>query len=390
MDLHEFQAKRRFHEFGIPVPLGKVANTPDEAYEIAQEVGSVVVVKAQVFTGGRGKAGGVKLAKSPDEARQHAEAIIGMDIKGHTVHKVLVDPGANIKTEIYLAITNDRAAGRPLIMASAEGGMDIEEVNRTMPEKITRIHIDPVLGLRGYQIVELASSIDLPRALWKQFNKICFGLWQCFSKSDATLCEINPLAVVDEDGQDILKALDGKMSVDDNSLFRHKDLAESRDISGDPAEEIEAREADLSYVKLDGQIGCMVNGAGLAMATMDMTGHFGEEYSIGPANFLDIGGGAGPDKVAAALRIILREPKVKCILINIFGGITRCDDVARGLLQALDEVQTDAPLVIRLVGTNQEEGLQIIDEANLPNMKSARSLYEAAQKAVEIVREAMN
>lgn len=390
MDLHEFQAKRRFHEFGIPVPLGKVATTPDEAREIAEEIGGVVVVKAQVFTGGRGKAGGVKLAKTADEAHDHAEAILGMDIKGHTVHKVLIDPGANIKSEIYLAVTNDRAAGRPLFMASAEGGMDIEEVNRTMPEKIRRVHIDPLLGLRGYEIVELASAIDLPRPLWKQFRKICVGLWNCFEKSDATLCEINPLAIVEEDGEELLKALDGKMSIDDNGLMRQKQLAEIRDTSADPQEEIDAREADLSYVKLDGQIGCMVNGAGLAMATMDMTGLFGEEHGIGPANFLDIGGGAGPEKVAAALRIILAEPNVQAILINIFGGITRCDDVARGILQALDEVQTDAPMVIRLVGTNQEEGLKIIDDANLPNMQSARTLYEAAQKSVDIVRERMS
>ncbi|PJF42287.1 MAG: ADP-forming succinate--CoA ligase subunit beta [Phototrophicales bacterium] len=390
MDLHEYQAKRRFHKFGIPVPLGKVAYTPDEAATIAQELGGLVVVKAQVFTGGRGKAGGVKLAKNPDEARTHAEAILGMDIKGHKVHKVLIDPGANIKKELYLSITNDRAARRPLLMCSAEGGMDIEEVNRTMPEKIVRIHIDPLLGLRGYQIVEVASQIDLPRHLWRQFNKICRALYECFTQSDATLCEINPLAIVEENGEEILKALDGKMSIDDNALFRQKELADERDTSAEPPEEIQAREADLSYVKLDGQIGCMVNGAGLAMATMDMTGHFGEAYGIGPANFLDIGGGAGPEKVAAALRIILADPNVKAILINIFGGITRCDDVARGLLTALDEVKTDLPLVIRLVGTNQEEGLKIIEEANLPNTQGARTLYEAAQKAVEIVREGMN
>jgi succinyl-CoA synthetase beta subunit len=390
VDLHEFQAKRRFHEFGVPVPLGEVAHTADEARDIAAKLGGLVVVKAQVFTGGRGKAGGVKLAKTPDDAYEHANTILGMDIKGHTVHKVLIDPGANIKGEIYLAVTNDRAAGRPLFMASEEGGMDIEEVNRTAPEKIRRIHIDPLLGLRGYQIVELASAIDLPRPLWKQFRKICVGLWKCFVASDATLCEINPLAIVEEDGEQVLKALDGKMSIDDNGLMRQPQLVEIRDTSADPQEEIDARDADLSYVKLDGQIGCMVNGAGLAMATMDMTAHFGEAHGIGPANFLDIGGGAGPEKVAAALRIILAEPKVQAILINIFGGITRCDDVARGILQALEEVQTDAPMVIRLVGTNQEEGLQIIDEAALPNMRSARSLYEAAQNAVEIVRERMN
>lgn len=386
MNLHEYQAKQRFGEFGIPVPVGEVAHTPEEAYQIAQKLGGVTVVKAQVFTGGRGKAGGVKVAKTAEDARQHAQAILGMDIKGHTVHKVLVDPGANIKSELYLAVTNDRAARRPLIMASEEGGMDIEEVNRTMPEKILRVHIDPLLGLRSYQIVEIASGINLPRELWKQFTQILQGLYQCFKDSDATLCEINPLAVVEENGELKLKALDGKMSLDDNGLYRHANLAAQRDTSADPAEEIQAREADLSYVKLGGQIGCMVNGAGLAMATMDLTAHFGEQYGIGPANFLDVAGGADADKVAVALRIILSDPDVKAILINIFGGITRCDEVARGILAALAEVPTDLPMIIRLVGTNQDEGLRILQEANLPNVTGARTLNEAAQLAIETVQ----
>lgn len=390
MNLHEYQAKFRFGEFGIPIPHGKVAHSPEEAEAIASELGGVTVVKAQVHTGGRGKAGGVKVAKTPAEARSHAEAILGMDIKGHVVHKVLIDPGADIQNEIYLAVTNDRAARRPLLMASAEGGMDIEEVNRTMPDKIVRVHVDPLLGLRSYQMTELASGIDLPRQHWKQFGKIIQGLYRCFVESDATLCEINPLAVVLEDDQETLQALDGKMTLDDNALYRRPELSKLRDTAAEPEEETEAREADLSYVKLDGQIGCMVNGAGLAMATMDLTGIFGEEYGIGPANFLDIGGGAGADKVATAFRIILKEPAVRAILINIFGGITRCDDVARGILQALDEVQTDLPMVVRLVGTNQEEGRRIIDEADLPNMKTAASLYDAAQYAVQAVRGASN
>lgn len=386
MNLHEYQAKYRFAEFGIPIPKGKVATTPDEAYEIAKEFGGLTVVKAQVHIGGRGKEGGVKKSPTPDDARQNAEAILGMDIKGHTVHQVLIDPGADIKDEIYFAITNDRAARRPLIMASSEGGMDIEEVNRETPEKIMRVHIDPLLGIRDYQIVEIASGIDLPRDLWKQFGVIARGLYNCFIESDATLCEINPLAVVEEDGKRLLKALDGKMSLDDNGLFRHPELENLRDTSEEPTEEIQAREAGLNYVKLDGQIGCMVNGAGLAMATMDLTAHFGDEYGIGPANFLDVSGGAGADKVAAALRIILADVNVKAVLLNIFGGITRCDEVAKGILQALDEVSTDLPMIIRLAGTNQEEGLRLIEEANLQNVKSAKSLYEAAQKAVETVR----
>ncbi|MBZ0320207.1 MAG: ADP-forming succinate--CoA ligase subunit beta [Anaerolineae bacterium] len=386
MNLHEYQAKLRFAEFGIPVPRGKVAFNANEAYEIAKELGGVTVVKAQVHSGGRGKAGGVKVAKNPDEAREHASKILGMDIKSHTVNKVLIDPGANIKGEIYLAVTNDRAARKPLIMASSEGGMDIEEVNRTAPEKIIRIHINPLIGLRSYQITELASGINLPHDLWKQFEKIALGLYECYAASDATLCEINPLAVVEEYGQTILKALDGKMTIDGNGLGRHPELEALRDTSEEPQEEITARESDLSYVKLDGQIGCMVNGAGLAMATMDMTAHFGEQYGIGPANFLDVGGGADPEQVAAALRIILSDKNVKTILINIFGGITRCDDVARGIITAMSEVPTQLPIIVRLIGTNQEEGLAIINSANLTNMTGAKTLYEAAQKAVEAVR----
>lgn len=389
MNLHEYQAKFRFAEFGIPIPRGKVAYTPDEARDAAQEIGGMTVIKAQVFSGGRGKAGGVKLAKTVDEAYEHAKAIIGMDIRGHTVHKVLVDPAAKIKSEYYLAVTNDRPARKPLIMASAEGGMDIEEVNRTAPEKIVRVHVNPLIGLRAYQVAEIASAINLPRDLWRQFEVILRGLYRCFVESDATLCEINPLAVVEEEGSDILKALDGKMSLDDNALYRRKSLADQRDISVEPQEEIQARNAGLSYVKLDGQIGCMVNGAGLAMTTMDMTAMFGADHDIGPANFLDIGGGADSDKVAAALRIILADPNVRAILINIFGGITRCDDVARGLLKAFAEVPTQLPLIVRLVGTNQEEGLHILDEANLANMTGAKTLYDAAQKAVDAVRGAM-
>ena len=387
MDLHEYQAKFRFAEFGLPIPRGKVATTPEEAESIAKELGGVVVVKAQVHVGGRGKAGGVKVAKTPEEARTAAEAILGMDIKGHTVHKVLVDPGADIRSELYFAVTNDRAARRPLFMASAAGGMDIEQVNRETPEKIVRIHIDPLLGLRSYQIVQMASRMELPGELWKQFGKIAQGLYQCYINSDATLCEINPLAIVGtEDGGTELRALDGKMSVDDSGLSRHPELAELRDTSEDPEEEIEARAAHLSYVKLDGQIGCMVNGAGLSMATVDMVAHFGEKDNIAPANFLDVGGGANAETVATALRIILRDKNVKAILVNIFGGITRCDDVAKGLVTAFTEVKTDLPIDVRLAGTNQKEGLAILEQAAMPNMTSATSFYEAAQKAVEAAK----
>jgi len=381
VNLHEYQSKLRFAEFGVPIPKGQVAHSPQQAYEISKELGCPVIVKAQVLTGGRGKAGGVKLAKTPEEAQQAADAILGMDIKGHKVLKVLIDPASEIKKEIYLGITNDRAARKPLIMASAEGGMDIEEVNRVSPDKIIREHIDPFMGLRDYQIRNLAYGIELPRDLWKSFMKIARSLYRCYSESDATLAEINPLII---DGAGELKAVDGKMSIDDNALFRHPDLAEMRDTSAEPPAETEARAAGLTYIKLDGEIGCMVNGAGLAMTTMDMTKLFGGS----PANFLDIGGGAKAETVAAALRIILSDPNVKAVLFNIFGGITRCDEVARGILAALGEVQADLPMVVRLVGTNEEEGRRLLDEANIPNMTTATTLAEAAQKAVEAAKSA--
>jgi len=381
VNLHEYQSKIRFSEFGIPIPKGKVAHSPQEAYEITKELGTPVVVKAQVLTGGRGKAGGVKLAKTPEEAQQRADEILGMDIKGHKVLKVLVDQASDIKSEIYLGVTNDRAARKPLIMASSEGGMDIEEVNRVSPEKIVREHVDPFLGLRDYQIRNLAYGIELPRELWKQFMKIARGLYRCYIESDATLAEINPLIIA---GDGDLLAVDGKMSIDDNALFRHSDLAEKRDTSAEPKAETEARAAGLSYIKLDGEIGCMVNGAGLAMTTMDMTKLFGGS----PANFLDIGGGAKAETVAAALRIILADPNVKAVLFNIFGGITRCDEVAMGILKALDDVKVDLPMVVRLVGTNEEEGRRMIDEAKIPHMVSAATLADAAQKAVAAVANA--
>ncbi|MBZ0298238.1 MAG: ADP-forming succinate--CoA ligase subunit beta [Anaerolineae bacterium] len=386
MNLHEYQSKSRFAGYGIPVPQGKVATTPDEAYAIAQELGGTVVIKSQVLVGGRGKAGGVKLAKSADEARARAEEILGMSIKGHIVHKVLVDPASSIAHEIYLGITNDRAAAQPVLMASSEGGVEIEEVNRTNPKAIIREHIDPLMGLFSYQIVKVALGIDLPRDQWRAFSKIVQGLYQCFVENDAALAEINPL-VITADGK--LIALDGKMSIDDSALARHPDLAAMRDTESEPEAETQAREAGISYVKLNGQIGCMVNGAGLAMTTMDMTKLYGEEYGIGPANFLDIGGGAKAEQVSAALRIILSDPNVKAVLFNIFGGITRGDEVARGIIEAYDEVKPSVPMIIRLQGTNAEEGRAILDSADIPNLRTAATLTEAAQKAVEAAKGAM-
>ena len=384
MKLHEYQSKFLFREFGIPIPQGRVASTPEEVYDIATDIGGLVVVKAQVHVGGRGKAGGVKLARSAEEARAHGQQILGMDIKGLRVEKVLVDPGADIDQEIYLAITNDRGASKPLIMASMDGGMDIEELNRDRPEAIIREHIDPILGLQDFQLTHIVSAMGLPRALWRSFGKIIRNLYECYIKSDAELAEINPLVITD-DGD--LLAVDGKVIIDDNALYRQADLAADRDTSDEPESERQAREAGITYIKLDGQIGCMVNGAGLAMTTMDMTKLYGDHAGIGPANFLDIGGGATPEQVAAALRIILSDSNVKCVLFNIFGGITRCDEVANGILTAYNEVKPDVPMVIRLQGTNAAAGNRIIDGARIPHIMSAETLTDAAKMAVAAAQE---
>jgi succinyl-CoA synthetase beta subunit len=372
MKLHEYQSKQLFAKHGIPIPRGRVAATANEAKSIAQELGGRVVIKSQVLVGGRGKAGGIRLAKDSDEAEELATQILAMEIKGLPVRKVLVDEAANINKEIYLGITNDRTARKPVIMASAEGGVEIEEVARQTPEKIVKIHIDPLLGLRDYQARDIAAGIDLPRDLWRSFGQISRGLWEAYSENDATLAEINPLVITTDNR---LLAVDGKMLIDDNALFRHPNLVEMRDLDVEAPAEIEARKYGLTYIKLDGTIGCMVNGAGLAMTTMDIIKLYGGE----PANFLDIGGGAGSDKVSAALRIILSDPNVKSVLLNVFGGITRCDEVARGILVAIDEVNPDVPMVVRLVGTNAMEGRQLLADAN---METAETLVEAAKKAV--------
>jgi succinyl-CoA synthetase beta subunit len=330
------------------------------------------VVKSQVLVGGRGKAGGIRLAKSPKEAEDLANVILAMEIKGLPVRKVLVEEAVNIAREIYLAVATDRSQRRPVMMASAAGGMDIEEIAQQSPEKISKVTIDPLLGLRDYQVRDLAVGIDLPRELWRAFAEIARGLWRAFVDSDAILAEINPLVITIDQH---LMALDGKMVLDDNALFRHADLADLRDIDEEAPSELESRKYGLSYIKLGGEIGCMVNGAGLAMATMDIIKLFGSE----PANFLDIGGGAGAEKVTAALRIILADANVKAVLINIFGGITRCDEVARGVLSALGELKPHVPIVVRLVGTNAEEGQKILLNAHLI---TAKTLAEAANKAV--------
>jgi len=372
LNLHEYQSKRIFAQYGIPIPRGEVASTPTEAREIAGKLGGKVVVKSQVLVGGRGKAGGIKLAVDKDDAEEKAKAILGMDIKGLTVKRVLVDEAADIKDEIYLGLVIDRARRRVVMMGSSEGGVDIEEVAATMPDKIVKVAIDPCIGFRSYQAMDLATALGIPKELTRSFGQIASGLYTAFVENDATLAEINPL-VVTGDGK--LLAVDGKMSIDDNALYRHKALADLRDPSEEDPYEVEARRFDLSYVKLDGNIGCMVNGAGLSMATMDMI----KLYGGAPANFLDIGGGATAERVAAALRIILSDQNVKTVLINIFGGITRCDEVARGIVVALGEVGVTTPMVVRLVGTNEAEGRAILADAK---MDPATTLAEAAQKAV--------
>lgn len=376
MKLHEYQSKLIFQKYGIPIPRGRVARTADEARSIAEELGGRVVIKSQVLVGGRGKAGGIRLARSTKEAGELATMLLGMEIKGLPVRKVLVDEAVGITKEIYLAITNDRAARRPVIMASAAGGIDIEEVAAQTPEKIIKLHIDPLLGLRDYQARDLAVRSDLPREHWRQFSEIAHGLWRTYIETDATLAEINPLVLTSDQR---LLALDGKMIIDDNALFRRGDLNEMRDLGAEDPLEVEARKYGLTYINLDGNVGCMVNGAGLAMATMDIIKLSGGE----PANFLDIGGGASAERVAAALRIILADPKVKAVLFNIFGGITRGDEVARGVLAALKEVKTDVPMVARLVGTNAEEGMRLLEGAN---MITAETLVDAARKAVAVAK----
>ena len=372
MNLHEYQSKRIFAQHGIPIPDGEVATTPAEARDIAVRLGGPVVVKSQVLVGGRGKAGGIKLATTPNDAEEKANAILGMDIKGLTVKKVLVDEAADIKSEIYLGAVLDRARRRVVLMASSEGGVEIEEVAANDPDKIIQVSVHPFLGLREHQARILADGIGLPKEHVRSFISIAQSLYNAYVAVDATLAEINPLVIT---GSGTLVAVDGKISVDDSALFRHPDIAEMRDPDEEDPAEAAANRQGLNFINLDGEIGCMVNGAGLAMATMDIVNFYGGS----PANFLDVGGGAQADKVAAALEIILSDDRVKTVLINIFGGITRCDEVARGVLSAIDTLEKKVPFVVRLVGTNEEEGRRILAEANLI---TATSLADAAQKAV--------
>jgi len=374
VNIHEYQAKEIFRKYGIPIPPGEVASTPEEAEAIARKFGTTVVVKAQVHAGGRGKAGGVKLAKTPAEAKSVGSQILKLTIKGLPVQKVLVTPAADIASEAYVGIIVDRASKRAVFMASPAGGIDIEEVAAKTPEKLLKHPIDPRYGLQAYEAMQLAFFLYSDMKQVRAAAKILQQLYRAFSENGGSLAEINPL-VTTPAGEVV--ALDAKMVIDDNELDRRPDIAALRDESAEDASEVEARKANLTFIKLDGNVGCIVNGAGLAMATMDLVKYYGGE----PANFLDIGGSSNPEKVVAALRIITGDPNVKAILFNIFGGITRTDDVANGIVTAIKQNPLKVPLVIRLTGTNEEIAVNILKENGLSAMTD---MDEAVKKAVAL------
>ena len=386
MNVHEYQAKVLFRQFGVAVPEGEIATTPAEAETVAKRLGApVAVVKAQVHAGGRGKGGGIKLAKSPGEAKQHASEILGMTLvthqtgpEGKLVRKVYVEAGSEIARELYLALTLDRASECFAVIASTDGGMDIEEVAAKAPERIHTEFIDPLVGLQAYQIRKIARALQLDAEQSPRLDAFLRGLYRLFIEKDASLVEINPL-VVTKQGE--LFALDGKLDFDDNALYRHADIAALRDPEEEDPRERAAKEIDLAYVGLDGDVGCMVNGAGLAMATLDMITVCGGR----PANFLDAGGGADKEKVKEAFKLILRDDKVRAILVNIFGGIVRCDLIAEGVVAAVAELGITVPLVVRLQGTNAEQGRGILEQSGL-DITPAETLREAAEKAVAAAR----
>ncbi|TMK60392.1 MAG: ADP-forming succinate--CoA ligase subunit beta [Actinobacteria bacterium] len=378
MDLYEYQGKQLFRRFGIPVSEGRIATSPWEARAAAQELGGRVVVKAQVLTGGRGKAGGVKLAEGPDDAEQKARDILGLDIRGHVVRKLWIEQASDIAKEYYLSVTFDRGVKKPLLMLTTEGGVEIEQVAEENPDALARLHVDPLEGYHPYQARRLiyGAGIDDPSEQ-KQILAIVESLYRCFVESDAMLTEINPLIVTPE-GE--VKALDSKFTVDDSALFRHPDVAEMRDVeAADPLETF-AREKGVTYVKLDGDVGILGNGAGLSMSTVDVVVVAGGR----PANFCDLGGGGDAQGVVDALEVITRDPQVRSIFFNIFGGITRGDEVARGILAALEQMQISLPIVVRLDGTNAEEGRRILAEAAPPNLHVEPTMLEAAERAVEL------
>ncbi|MCM3160486.1 ADP-forming succinate--CoA ligase subunit beta [Metabacillus litoralis] len=386
MNIHEYQGKELLRKYGVSVPNGKVAFSVDEAVEAAKELGTdVVVVKAQIHAGGRGKAGGVKVAKNLDEARTYAEEILGKTLvthqtgpEGKEVKRLLIEEGCDIKKEYYVGLVLDRATSRVVLMASEEGGTEIEEVAEKTPEKIFKEVIDPAVGLQGYQARRIAFNINIPKELVGKAVKFMMGLYQVFVEKDCSIAEINPLVVT---GDGNVMALDAKLNFDSNALYRHKDIVEYRDLEEEDPKEIEASKYDLSYISLDGNIGCMVNGAGLAMSTMDIIKYYGGE----PANFLDVGGGATAEKVTEAFKIILSDKNVKGIFVNIFGGIMKCDVIAEGVVEATKQVGLEIPLVVRLEGTNVDLGKKILNESGL-NITSAESMADGAQKIVSLVK----
>ncbi|OLS42089.1 ADP-forming succinate--CoA ligase subunit beta [Bacillus sp. MRMR6] len=386
MNIHEYQGKEILKSYGVTVPNGKVAFTVEEAVEAAKELGTqVCVVKAQIHAGGRGKAGGVKVAKNLDEVRTYANEILGKTLvthqtgpEGKEVKRLLVEEGCDIKKEYYVGLVLDRATSRVVLMASEEGGTEIEEVAEKTPEKIFKEEIDPVLGLMPYQARRVAFNINIPKELVNQAVKFMLGLYKAYIEKDCSIAEINPL-VVTGDGK--VMALDAKLNFDSNALYRQKDVLAYRDLEEEDPKEIEASKYDLSYISLDGNIGCMVNGAGLAMATMDIVKHYGGD----PANFLDVGGGATAEKVTEAFKIILSDPNVKGIFVNIFGGIMKCDVIAEGVVEAAKQVQLSVPLVVRLEGTNVELGKKILAESGLA-ITPAESMADGAQKIVSLVK----
>ena len=381
MDLYEYQGKELFRRFGIPVSEGRLATTPEEARAAAEEIGGQVVVKAQVLTGGRGKAGGVKLADDPQDAEEKPRDILGLDINGHVVRKLWIESASEIAKEYYLSITFDRGEKQPLFMLTTQGGVEIEQVADETPDALARLHVDPLEGYQPWQARRLiyAAGIADPNEQ-KQLLSIVEQLYRCFVETDAMLAEINPL-VVTPDGE--VKALDAKFTVDDNALYKHPDVDEMRDVeAADPLETF-AREKGVTYVKLDGDVGILGNGAGLAMSTVDVVAHVGGR----PANFCDLGGGGDAEGVVDALEVITRDPQVRSIFFNIFGGITRCDEVARGILTALDRMDISEPIVVRLDGTNAEEGRRILAEANRPNVHPEATMLDGARRAVELAKQ---
>ena len=378
MDLYEYQGKELFRRFGIPVSEGRLATTPEEARHAAVELGGPVVVKAQVLTGGRGKAGGVKLAAGPAEAEQRAREILGLDIRGHVVQRLWIERASEIAKEYYLSITFDRGAKKPLLMLTTRGGVEIEEVARSSPDALARLHVDPLEGYQPYQARRLiyGAGVEDPEEQ-RQILSIIGKLYRAFVESDAMLCEINPLIVTPAG---VVTALDAKFTVDDSSLFRHPDIAEMRDTSAADPLEAFARQQSVTYVKLDGDVGILGNGAGLAMSTVDVVVVAGGR----PANFCDLGGGGSAEGVVDALAVITRDPQVRSIFFNIFGGITRCDEVARGLLTALEQMSLDLPIVVRLDGTNAVEARRLLEEAAPPNLFVEPTMLDAARRAVEL------